>query len=91
MNTTRLSNYEEGLVDATGCPSLLLLHGWPYDTHSYVDIALALTKCGYRVIITYLRGNGSATFLQRDTSRSREQAAVVADIVELLDEIHILR
>jgi predicted alpha/beta-fold hydrolase len=37
-------------------PSVVLLHGWPYDIHSYVDVAPLLAAKGYRVIVPYLRG-----------------------------------
>lgn len=88
VNTTRLrvAYYEDGPADGQ---VVLLLHGWPYDIHSYIDVAPALVKQGYRVIVPYLRGNGPTTFLQRDTFRSGEQAALGADIIELLDALHI--
>ncbi|KAG7286442.1 hypothetical protein NEMBOFW57_008752 [Staphylotrichum longicolle] len=70
---------------------VLLLHGWPYDIHSYTHVAPPLAAAGYRVIVPYLRGNGPTTFLRRDTFRSGEQAALGADVVELLDALHIPR
>ncbi|KAH6842632.1 Alpha/Beta hydrolase protein [Chaetomium sp. MPI-CAGE-AT-0009] len=89
-NTTRLriAYYETG--PATGAP-VLLLHGWPYDIHSYAAVAPALAAAGHRVIVPYLRGNGPTTFLQRDTPRSGEQAALGGDVIELLDALHIRR
>jgi pimeloyl-ACP methyl ester carboxylesterase len=88
VNTTRLqiAYYEAG--PSTGQP-VLLLHGWPYDIHSYTAIAPALAAQGFRVIVPYLRGNGPTTFLYRDTFRSGEQAALGYDIIELLDALNI--
>ena len=88
VNTTRLrvAYYEAGPVDGQ---VVLLLHGWPYDIHSYVDVAPSLANHGYRVIVPYLRGNGPTTFLQKDNFRSGEQAALGADIIELMDALRI--
>jgi pimeloyl-ACP methyl ester carboxylesterase len=70
---------------------VLLLHGWPYDIHSYTQVAPALASAGYRIIVPYLRGNGPTTFLRRETFRSGEQAALGFDMIELLDALHIPR
>jgi pimeloyl-ACP methyl ester carboxylesterase len=88
VNTSRLqvAYYENGPADGQ---VVLLLHGWPYDIHSYAQVAPALASQGYRVIVPYLRGNGPTTFLRRDTFRSGEQAALGYDIIELLDALHI--
>jgi pimeloyl-ACP methyl ester carboxylesterase len=88
VNTTRLQvgYYEAGPSNGT---VVLLLHGWPYDINSYIDVAPALVKHGYRVIVPYLRGNGPTTFLRADTFRSGEQAALGYDIIELLDALAI--
>ncbi|KAI8660032.1 Epoxide hydrolase [Fusarium sp. Ph1] len=88
VNTTRLqvAYYEDGPADGK---VVLLLHGWPYDIHSYAEVAPALVKQGYRVIVPYLRGNGPTTFLRADTFRSGEQAALGYDIIELLDALDI--
>ncbi|KAH7143400.1 Alpha/Beta hydrolase protein [Dactylonectria macrodidyma] len=88
VNTTRLqvAYYEDGPGDGQ---VVLLLHGWPYDIHSYTDVAPALVQKGYRVIAPYLRGNGPTTFLHTDTFRSGEQAALGYDIIELLDALDI--
>src|SRR5262245_40884332 len=51
-------------------PAVLLLHGWPYDIHSYVDVAPLLASSGYRVIVPYLRGYGTTRFLASDTFRN---------------------
>jgi pimeloyl-ACP methyl ester carboxylesterase len=90
VNTTRLqiAYYETGPRSG---PPVLLLHGWPYDIHSYTQVAPALASAGHRVIVPYLRGNGPTTFLHRDTFRSGEQAALGGDIIELLDALHIPR
>src|SRR4029450_10812574 len=57
-------------------PAVLLLHGWPYDIHSYVDVAPALAAAEYRVIVPYLRGYGSTRFRSDKTVRNGEQAAL---------------
>ena len=65
-------------------PVAILVHGWPYDIHSYVDVAPALAASGYRVIVPYLRGYGTTTFLSKDTFRNGQQAAVASDIIAAL-------
>jgi pimeloyl-ACP methyl ester carboxylesterase len=70
-------------------PAVLLLHGWPYDIHSFVDVAPLLADQGYRVIVPYLRGHGSTRFLSRHTPRTAEQSAVALDIVALMDALKI--
>jgi len=77
---------EEGPVN--GKP-VLLLHGWPYDVYSFVDVAPILAAAGYRVIIPYLRGYGDTRFLSADTPRNGQQAALAADGLALLDALHI--
>lgn len=77
---------EDGPADG---PPVLLLHGWPYDIHSYVDVAPILAKAGYRVIVPYLRGYGSTRFLSAETPRNGQQAAVATDIVALMDALKI--
>src|SRR5882762_11760861 len=59
---------------------VILLHGWPYDIHSYADVAPLLASLGYRVIIPYLRGYGSTLFLSGEAVRSGQPVAVAADI-----------
>src|ERR1700678_4458806 len=68
---------------------VILLHGWPYDIHSYVDVAPILASSGYRVIVPYLRGYGTTTFLSSATMRNGEQAAVALDIIALMDALKI--
>ena len=73
---------------ANGSP-VILLHGWPYDIYSYVDVAPLLASAGYRVIVPYLRGYGSTRFLSSDTFRNGQQSVVALDIVALMDAIKI--
>jgi pimeloyl-ACP methyl ester carboxylesterase len=73
----------------TGGPPVILLHGWPYDIHSYVDVAPTLAAQGYRVIVPYLRGYGTTSFLADDTVRNGQQAALAVDTVALMDELGI--
>lgn len=68
---------------------VILLHGWPYDIHSYVDVAPLLTHRGFRVIVPYLRGFGSTTFLSDATVRNGQQAAVASDVIALMDALNI--
>jgi pimeloyl-ACP methyl ester carboxylesterase len=68
---------------------VILLHGWPYDIHSYVDVAPALASAGYRVIVPYLRGYGSTRFLDGDTVRNGQPAALAGDVVDLMDALKI--
>jgi len=68
---------------------VVLLHGWPYDIHSYADVAPALSTAGYRVIVPYLRGYGATRFLSKDTYRNGQQAAVARDVVDLMDALAI--
>jgi pimeloyl-ACP methyl ester carboxylesterase len=79
---------EDGPPDG---PPVILLHGWPYDIHSYVDVAPLLAAQGYRVLAPYLRGYGSTRFLAADTMRNGQQAAVAQDIVAFMDALHIQR
>jgi pimeloyl-ACP methyl ester carboxylesterase len=72
-----------------GGKPVVLVHGWPYDPHSYVDVGPLLAAAGYRVIAPFLRGYGSTTFLSKDTFRNGQQAAVALDIVALLDALKI--
>jgi pimeloyl-ACP methyl ester carboxylesterase len=79
---------EDGPADG---PPVILLHGWPYDIHSYVDVAPLLAARGYRVLVPYLRGYGSTRFLAAGTMRNGQQAAVAQDIVAFMDALHIER
>ncbi|MFE0024399.1 alpha/beta fold hydrolase [Amycolatopsis sp. NPDC059021] len=73
---------------AAGQP-VLLLHGWPYDGHSYVDVAPLLAAAGYRVLVPFLRGYGATTFRSAETVRNGQQSAVAADIVAFMDALKI--
>ena len=70
-------------------PAVILLHGWPYDIHSYVDVTPLLASAGYRVIVPYLRGYGTTRFLSSDTFRNGQQTAVALDIIALMDALKI--
>jgi pimeloyl-ACP methyl ester carboxylesterase len=70
-------------------PAVILLHGWPYDIYSYVDVAPLLATAGYRVIIPYLRGYGATSFLSRDAVRNAQQAAFAVDTIALMDALRI--
>jgi pimeloyl-ACP methyl ester carboxylesterase len=73
---------------ADGRPALLL-HGWPYDIHSYVDVAPILASAGYRVIVPYLRGYGPTRFLSTDTFRNGQPSALAVDVIALMDALKI--
>ena len=77
---------EAGPVDG---PAVMLLHGWPYDIHSFVDVAPLLASAGYRVIVPYLRGYGTTRFLSPDTCRNGQQSVVALDIIALMDALKI--
>lgn len=68
---------------------VVLLHGYPYDIHSYVDVAPRLAGLGYRVLVPHLRGHGPTSFLSPDTPRTGQQAALGADVLGLLDVLEI--
>jgi pimeloyl-ACP methyl ester carboxylesterase len=92
----RLEQVEAGVLDvgyvdagpADG-PAVVLLHGWPYDIHSYVDVAPLLAANGYRVVIPYLRGFGTTRFLSDETLRNGEQGALALDAIALMDALDI--
>ncbi len=70
-------------------PAVILLHGWPYDIHSYVDVAPLLASAGYHVIVPYVRGCGTTRFLSNDTMRNGQQGVVAADVIALMDALKI--
>jgi pimeloyl-ACP methyl ester carboxylesterase len=70
-------------------PAVVLLHGWPYDIHSYADVVPLLAAAGYRAIIPYLRGFGTTRFLSDATSRNGEQAVLALDAIALMDALEI--
>ncbi|SAL39614.1 hydrolase [Caballeronia sordidicola] len=70
-------------------PVVILLHGWPYDIHSYAEVAPLLVAAGYRVIVPYLRGYGSTRFLSTDTPRNGQQAVIAVDVINLMDALKV--
>ncbi|MFC5219283.1 alpha/beta fold hydrolase [Streptomyces coerulescens] len=92
----RLKQVRAGLLDvgyaesgpAHG-PAVICLHGWPYDIHSYVDVAPLLADQGYRVIVPYLRGHGTTRFRSGRTFRNAQQSAIALDVIALMDALKI--
>ncbi|MCA1404008.1 alpha/beta hydrolase [Ensifer sp. IC3342] len=76
-------------LGASDAPVVILLHGWPYDIHTYVDVAPLLAAAGYRVIVPYLRGYGTTRFLSPDTPRNGQQSAIAVDIIDLMNALGI--
>jgi len=70
-------------------PPVILLHGWPYDIYSFVDVTPALASAGYRVIVPFIRGYGTTRFLSDGTVRNGQPSAVAVDIVALMDSLKI--
>ncbi|WP_075293133.1 alpha/beta fold hydrolase [Pararhizobium arenae] len=70
-------------------PVVLLLHGWPYDIHTYVDVAPLLTAQGYRVIVPHLRGYGTTRFLSADTPRNGQQSTLAVDMIAFMDALGV--
>jgi pimeloyl-ACP methyl ester carboxylesterase len=92
----RLKQIDAGLLNVgyaeagqSGGPAVILLHGWPYDIYSYVDVAPLLASAGYRVIVPYLRGYGTTRFLSRETFRNGQQVVMALDVLALMDALHI--
>jgi pimeloyl-ACP methyl ester carboxylesterase len=75
----------------TGGPPVILLHGWPYDIHTYVDVAPKLAAKGYRVIVPYLRGYGTTRFLSNETIRNGQPSSIALDMIALMDALKIRR
>lgn len=92
----RLKQIRAGLLDvgyaesgpAHG-PVVICLHGWPYDIHSYVDVAPLLAEQGYRVLVPYLRGHGTTRFRSGRTFRNAQQSAIALDVIALMDALKI--
>jgi pimeloyl-ACP methyl ester carboxylesterase len=70
-------------------PAVILLHGWPYDIHSYVDVTPLLASAGYRVIVPYLRGYGTTRFLSGEAVRNGQPSALAGDVIALMDALKI--
>jgi pimeloyl-ACP methyl ester carboxylesterase len=93
-----LKHVEAGLLDvayvtagpADG-PPVLLLHGWPYDIHSYEEVVPRLSAAGCRVIVPYVRGYGATRFLSEDTFRNGQQSALAVDVIAFMDALQIER
>jgi pimeloyl-ACP methyl ester carboxylesterase len=91
-----LQQIDAGLLDvgyvdigpSDGQP-VVLLHGWPYDIHSYAEVAPVLGAAGYRVVVPYLRGYGTTRFLSDDTIRNGQQSALAVDVIALMDALGI--
>jgi pimeloyl-ACP methyl ester carboxylesterase len=70
-------------------PVVILLHGWPYDIYSFVDVTPLLASAGYRVIVPYVRGYGTTRFLSSETFRNGQPSAVAVDLIALMDVLKI--
>jgi len=77
---------EDGPVDG---PAVILLHGWPYDIHSFADVVPLLVLAGYRVIVPYCRGFGTTRFLSEETFRNAQPSVVALDTIALMDALQI--
>jgi pimeloyl-ACP methyl ester carboxylesterase len=98
MNTSfgTLKQIDAGLLNVSYAeagpvagPAVILLHGWPYDIYSFVDVAPLLASAGHRVIVPYLRGYGTTRFLSTDTVRNGQPSVVALDITALMDALKI--
>jgi predicted alpha/beta-fold hydrolase len=72
-------------------PAVLLLHGWPYDIHSFAEVTPMLAAAGYHVIVPHLRGYGSTRFLSSSTMRNGQPSALAQDVIDLMDALKILQ
>jgi len=79
---------EQGPTDG---PVVILLHGWPYDIHSFQDVAPALAAKGYRVLVPYVRGYGETRFLSAQTPRNAQPSALASDVVAFMDALQVER
>ena len=84
----RVGYAEAGPADS---PAVILLHGWPYDIHSYVAVTPLLASAGYRVVVPYLRGYGTTRFLSAATFRNGQQSVLAVDVVAFMDALGIDR
>ena len=91
-----LKQIDAGVLDVgyaeagpTNGPPVILLHGWPYDIYSFVDVTPLLASAGYRVIVPYLRGYGTTRFLSPDAFRNGQPSALAADVPALMDALNI--
>ena len=88
INAGQLSIGYADVGRSDGAP-VILLHGWPYDIHSFVDVAPLLAQAGYRVIVPYVRGYGTTRFLASDAPRNGQQSVVAVDVIELMEALKI--
>lgn len=79
---------EQGPADG---PVVILLHGWPYDIHSFEQVAPALAAKGYRVLVPYVRGYGQTRFLSAATPRNAQPSALASDVIAFMDALHVQR
>src|SRR4029450_8906264 len=86
---TGLLNVGYAEMGPSGGPPVILLHGWPYDIHSFVDVAPLLVAMGYRVIVPYVRGYGTTRFLSNDTVRNGQPSALAVDIIAFMEALKI--
>ena len=84
----RVGYAEDGPADG---PAVLLLHGWPYDIHSFAEVTPMLAAAGFRVLVPFVRGYGTTRFRSEDTPRNGQQAAVAADVVAFMDALGVDR
>ncbi|MCS0503593.1 alpha/beta fold hydrolase [Ancylobacter mangrovi] len=91
LKTVRAGSLDVGYAEAGPAdgPVVLLLHGWPYDIHAYVDVAPRLAAAGYRVLVPYLRGYGTTRFISGKTARNGQQAAFAVDAMDFLDALKV--
>ncbi len=91
LKQSRAGGLDIGYAEAgpNGGPPVILLHGWPYDIHTYVEVAPLLAAAGYRVIVPYLRGYGTTRFVADDALRNGQQSVFAADIIALMDALEI--
>jgi pimeloyl-ACP methyl ester carboxylesterase len=83
-----VSYAEAGPADG---PAVILLHGWPYDIHSYLEVTPLLAARGYRVVVPYLRGYGATRFLSEETLRGGQQSVLAVDAIALMDALELDR
>jgi pimeloyl-ACP methyl ester carboxylesterase len=84
-----LLNVGYGEAGPPNGPVVIPLHGWPYDIHSFVDVAPLLAMAGYRVLVPYSRGHGTTHFLSSQTVRNGQQSLLAVDVIELMDALKI--
>ena len=76
-------------VGPSGGPPVILLHGWPYDIHSFIDVAPLLAKAGYRVMVPYIRGYGATCFRSSETFRNGQPSALAVDTIAFMDALKV--